>query len=137
MSSPEPTILTRWGRLTGKQWLQRRYQHELAEWLTDEALHYIYTRTPYMDAYRQEIIDYPFRDLLETEPEAAQLQLAEEESQYLHWLVNHLENRKREEAQFGQAKAEWIHGRHRRGRKKSTSKPNPQAATRPNQLAIL
>ena len=137
MSGPEPTILTRWGRLTGKQWLQRRYQHELAEWLTDEALHYIYTRTPYVNAYRQEIIDYPFRDLLETDPEAAQLQLAEEESQYIHWLAQHLESRKREEAQIGQAKAEWIHGRHRRGRRKSTSKPNPQAATRPNQLAIL
>lgn len=137
MSSPEPTILTRWGRLTGTQWLQRRYQHELAEWLTDEALHYIYTRTPYMDAYRQEIIDYSFRDLLEADLEAAHLQLAEEESQYLHWLANHLENRKREEAQFGQAKAEWTHGRRRRGRKKSTSKLNPQTATRPNQLAIL
>lgn len=137
MSSPEPTILTRWGRLTGTQWLQRRYQHELAEWLTDEALHYIFTRTPYMDAYRQEIIDYSFRDLLETDPGAAQLQLAEEESRYLHWLAQHLENRKREEAQFGQAKAEWINGRHRRGRRKSPPKTNPQAVTKPSQLAIL
>ncbi len=137
MSSPEPTILTRWGRLTGTQWLQRRYQQELAEWLTDEALHYIYTRTPYMDAYRQEIIDYPFRDLLETDPEAARLQLAEEESQYLHWLAQHLENRKQEDAQFGRAKAEWIHGRHRRARKKSPPKTNHQAVTKSNQLAIL
>ncbi|MCE2836525.1 MAG: hypothetical protein LW834_06695 [Cyanobium sp. 49614_E6] len=136
MSSPEPTILTRWGRLTGTQWLQRRYQQELAEWLTDEALHYIYTRTPYMDAYRQEIIDYPFRDLLETDPQAAQLQLAEEENQYLCWLAQHLENRKQENTQLDQAKAEWIHSRHRRGRKKSASKPKPRATTKPSQLAI-
>lgn len=137
MNSPEPTILTRWGRLTGVQWLQARYQHELAEWLTDEALHYIYTRTPYINANKQEIIDYSFRNLLEADPEAARLQLADEETEYLQWLVQHLENRKQEEIQFDLAKAEWIHGRHRRGRKKSASKPTPQAVTKPNQLTIL
>jgi hypothetical protein len=41
MPSPEPTILTKWGRLTGAQWLEARYQHELAQWLTDELLEYV------------------------------------------------------------------------------------------------
>jgi hypothetical protein len=125
MQSPEPTILTRWGRLTGAQWLQRRYLHELDEWLTDEALHYIYNRIPYHDHNRQEIVDLAFRDLLETDPSAAATQLLSEERQYLEWLVQHQEHRKQEEAQAEGAKTRWVHGRHRRGRKRSESRPQP------------
>ena len=126
MQSPEPTILTRWGRLTGAQWLQRRYLHELDEWLTDEALHYIYNRIPYHDHNRQEIVDLAFRDLLETDPSAAATQLLSEERQYLEWLVQHQEHRKQEEAQAEAAKTRWVYGRHRRDKKAAKSTPASQ-----------
>jgi hypothetical protein len=127
MSSPEETtILTRWGRLTGAQWLQRRYQHKLNEWLTDEALHYIYNRIPYHDHNKQEIVDLVFLDLLETDPDVAATQLLSEERQYLEWLVQHQEHRKHEMAQAEGAKTRWVHGRHRRGKKAAKSTPASQ-----------
>ena len=129
-SHEDPTIITRWGRLTGPQWLQQRYQHELDEWITDEALHYIYNRIPYHDDNRQEIVDLAFRELLETDPSAAASQLLSEERQYLEWLLQHQEHQKQEKAQAKGAITRWVHGRHRRGKKGAKSTPT-------NQLKIL
>jgi len=46
MQSPEPTILTRWGRLTGAQWLQARYEQIMDEWFTDDLEAYLAEHWP-------------------------------------------------------------------------------------------
>jgi hypothetical protein len=46
MQSPEPTILTRWGRLTGAQWLQARYEEMMGEWFTADLEAYLAAHWP-------------------------------------------------------------------------------------------
>jgi hypothetical protein len=49
MQSPEaaePTILTRWGRLTGAQWLQARYEEMMDEWFTADLEAYLAAHWP-------------------------------------------------------------------------------------------
>jgi hypothetical protein len=47
MQSPEePTILTRWGRLTGAQWLQARYEEMMDEWFTADLEAYLAEHWP-------------------------------------------------------------------------------------------
>jgi hypothetical protein len=41
MSSPEPTILTKWGRLTGAQWLEARHREAMENWWTPEVEAYV------------------------------------------------------------------------------------------------
>ena len=147
MPSPEPTILTKWGRLTGAQWLEARYQHELAQWLTDEALHYIFTRTPYHrieynqrgQEVRVEIIDYEFRCLLEDNPEAAHDQLMQERAAFYADLEVRRTKRKQEESSLDDAKSDYVKRRvradsRRRARPSPASKPR---STTPTQLTIL
>ena len=147
MSSHEPTIATKWGRLTGAQWHEARYQHELAEWLTDEALHYIFTRTPYHrieynqhgKEIREEIIDFEFRCLLEDDPDAAHAQLLEEKAAFYADLKVRLARRNQEESALDSAKSEYVKrgaraGRHRRARPGSGSRSR---STTPTQLTIL
>ena len=46
MPSPEPTILTRWGRLTGAQWQEARYREAMDEWWTPQLLDYVAENWP-------------------------------------------------------------------------------------------
>ena len=49
MQSPEaaePTILTRWGRLTGAQWLQARHEEMMDEWFTADLEAYLAEHWP-------------------------------------------------------------------------------------------
>jgi hypothetical protein len=47
MRNPEePTILTRWGRLTGAQWLQARYEQMMDEWFTADLEAYLAAHWP-------------------------------------------------------------------------------------------
>jgi hypothetical protein len=47
MHSPEePTILTRWGRLTGAQWLQARHEKIMDEWFTADLEAYLAAHWP-------------------------------------------------------------------------------------------
>ena len=41
MSAPEPTILTKWGRLTGAQWMEARYREAMDAWWTDDLQAYL------------------------------------------------------------------------------------------------
>ena len=41
MPSPEPTILTKWGRLTGAQWLEARQREAMDAWWTADVLEYV------------------------------------------------------------------------------------------------
>jgi len=41
MSGPEPTILTKWGRLTGAQWQEARHREAMDAWWTPELLEYV------------------------------------------------------------------------------------------------
>ena len=41
MPSPEPTILTKWGRLTGAQWQEARHREAMDAWWTPELLEYV------------------------------------------------------------------------------------------------
>lgn len=124
MARLEPTLLTKWGRITSQQYQRRRAQTELEEWLTDEALHYLFTRTPYKDADNHEIIDHHFRYLLQCDPEAAQAQLQREERDYHAWLAEHDCRR----IQAGQARPS-------RGRPGSGSRARSQSI--PTQLSVL
>ena len=82
---------TKWGRITSQEWLRRRYLDELERWLPPEKLHLIFTRTPYYDAYRNEIRDLEFEALVRSDPDAAWQQLHAEFGafrQQLHaWLA--------------------------------------------------
>lgn len=46
MPSPEPTILTKWGRLTGAQWLEARYREAMDAWWTADLLQYVTDHWP-------------------------------------------------------------------------------------------
>ena len=46
MSGPEPTILTKWGRLTGAQWLEARHREAMDAWWTAELLEYVAENWP-------------------------------------------------------------------------------------------
>ena len=46
MPSPEPTILTKWGRLTGAQWQEARHREAMDAWWTPELLEYVAENWP-------------------------------------------------------------------------------------------
>ena len=46
MSGPEPTILTKWGRLTGAQWQEARHREAMDAWWTPELLEYVAENWP-------------------------------------------------------------------------------------------
>jgi hypothetical protein len=46
MSGPEPTILTKWGRLTGAQWLEARNREAMDAWWTPEVEAYVAENWP-------------------------------------------------------------------------------------------
>jgi hypothetical protein len=46
MASPEPTILTKWGRLTGAQWLEARQRESMDNWWTPEVEAYVAENWP-------------------------------------------------------------------------------------------
>ena len=46
MPRPEPTILTRWGRLTGAQWQEARHREAMDAWWTPELLEYVLENWP-------------------------------------------------------------------------------------------
>ena len=142
MARLEPTLLTKWGRLTSQQYQRRRAQAELEEWLTDEALHYLFTRTPYKDADNHEIIDRDFRYLLQCDPEAAQAQLQREERDYHAWLAEHDCRRHRETADLAAASKAYVRSSIKvrdpepsRGRSGSGSRTRSQSI--PTQLSVL
>lgn len=71
MAENEPTLLTKYGRVTGREWIRRRFYAEFDSWLTTSKLHYIFTRTPAVDVYNTEILDPQFEDLARYQPAAA------------------------------------------------------------------
>ena len=46
MARPEPTILTKWGRLTGAQWLEARQRETMDAWWTPEVEAYVLEEWP-------------------------------------------------------------------------------------------
>lgn len=141
MTRPEPTLLTKWGRLTSQQYQRRRAQVELEEWLTDEALHYLFTRTPYRDADNQ-IVDHHFRYLLQQDPDAAQAQLQREERDYYAWLAEHDRHRHRETVDQAAACAAYVRssiqaGRARPSRGRPSSGSLARSKSLPTQLSVL
>ena len=46
MAGPEPTILTKWGRLTGAQWLEARQREAMENWWTPEVEAYVAENWP-------------------------------------------------------------------------------------------
>jgi hypothetical protein len=46
MSVPEPTILTKWGRLTGAQWQEARQREAMEKWWTPEVEAYVAENWP-------------------------------------------------------------------------------------------
>ena len=142
MSRPEPTLLTRWGRLTSQEYQHRRFQAELEQWLTDEALHYLFTRTPYKDTDNHEIIDHHFRYLLQCDPEAAQAQLQREERDYHAWLADHDRHRHREAADLAAASVAYVRrtikaGRAQPSRGRPGSGSRARSQSTPTQLSVL
>jgi hypothetical protein len=46
MSSLKPTILTKWGRLTGAQWMEARHREAMENWWTPEVEAYVAENWP-------------------------------------------------------------------------------------------
>jgi hypothetical protein len=46
MPSPEPTILTKWGRLTGAQWQEAKHREAMDAWWTADLLEYVAENWP-------------------------------------------------------------------------------------------
>jgi hypothetical protein len=46
MTTAEPTILTKWGRLTGAQWLEARHQEAMDAWWTPQVEQYVNDHWP-------------------------------------------------------------------------------------------
>jgi len=46
MTTAEPTILTKWGRLTGAQWLEARHQEAMDAWWTPAVEQYVNDHWP-------------------------------------------------------------------------------------------
>ena len=46
MGRPEPTILTKWGRLTRAQWLEARHREAIDAWWTPEVEAYVAEEWP-------------------------------------------------------------------------------------------
>jgi hypothetical protein len=46
MPSPEPTLQTKWGRLTGAQWLEARHREAMDNWWTPEVEAYVVENWP-------------------------------------------------------------------------------------------
>jgi hypothetical protein len=46
MLSPEPTLQTKWGRLTGAQWLEARHREAMDNWWTPEVEAYVVENWP-------------------------------------------------------------------------------------------
>jgi hypothetical protein len=46
MPSPEPTLQTKWGRLTGAQWLEARHREAMEAWWTPEVEAYVVENCP-------------------------------------------------------------------------------------------
>jgi len=46
MTTPEPTILTKWGRLTGRQWIEARTREAMDAWWTPEVTAYVLQHWP-------------------------------------------------------------------------------------------
>jgi hypothetical protein len=81
------TFNTKFGRVSGPEWIRLRFLEESEKWLTDEALHYCFTRTPYYDANGSEIHDTSFLRLLRESPAEAAKQLSQECDAYLNHLA--------------------------------------------------
>jgi hypothetical protein len=46
MPSPEPTLQTKWGRLTGAQWLEARHREAMDNWWTPDVDAYVADNWP-------------------------------------------------------------------------------------------
>jgi hypothetical protein len=46
MPTPEPTLQTKWGRLTGAQWLEARHRESMDTWWTPEVEAYVVENWP-------------------------------------------------------------------------------------------
>ena len=65
------TILTKYGRITGQQWIRQRFYEQFDDWLTPQALHYIFTRTPAAAEDGTPIVHPSFERLVFVNPAAA------------------------------------------------------------------
>jgi hypothetical protein len=74
----QPTLNTKYGRVTGREWIRRRFYAEFDDWLTPSALHYIFTRTPAVDANGVPITDADFEHIARYHQHAAHNQLISE-----------------------------------------------------------
>jgi hypothetical protein len=75
MPNPSRTLSTKHGQLTGAQLIRARFYETFDEWLTPQALHYIFTRTPAVDHNDKAIHDPEFENLVRWHPQAARNQL--------------------------------------------------------------
>lgn len=75
MPNPSRTLSTKHGQLTGQQLIRARFYETFDEWLTPQALHYIFTRTPAVDHNDKPIHDPEFENLVRWHPQSAQNQL--------------------------------------------------------------
>ena len=98
MEPAERRFRTKWGMLTGSEWIEARYREQLNKWLTPEALHYIYTWTPFCDANGEQVHDLEFLRLLHQDKDEAWAQLRREEVAFRLELAQMRRRRQEQEA---------------------------------------
>jgi hypothetical protein len=91
----EPTILTKYGRITGQQWIRRRFYEQFNDWLTPQALHYIFTRTPATTEAGTPIVHASVERLCLINPEAAENHLIGEANAFFDELPARDQRRRR------------------------------------------
>lgn len=114
------TILTKWGRITSHEWLRRKQNEQLDRCMGPEQMHYVLTHTPFHDANGNEIIDYAFRHLLDTDYDAAIKQLDQEFIADRHWVALRQRRLAEQRAIQQQAQAEAAKTRPRKPRTRHT-----------------
>lgn len=133
----DPTINTKWGRITSQEWFRLRSKEQLDKWFGPVEMHYILTRTPYHEPDGKEIIDHAFIALLQRDPVAAHQQLLHEEIAFDNDLAIRRRRRKeaeqQEQAQRQEAIAELAASRRRQRKASNTSSPTQH----PAQLTFL
>ena len=85
--NPSRTLSTKHGQLTGAQLIRARFYETFDEWLTPQALHYIFTRTPAVDHNDKPIYDPEFENLVRWHPQSAHNQLIGEANAFFAALL--------------------------------------------------
>jgi hypothetical protein len=83
---PDRRFRSKYGQVTGPEYSRLRFQEQLEDWLSLEALHYVFTRTPAVSEQGKPIKHSDFEYLVQVAPDAAANQLIDEAAAFFQGL---------------------------------------------------